>query len=753
MFRLLIGSLTAICLCCSLPAQDSVLSHVSDEIRAGFIVRPASIVRSKVMEELFTVAEDETLLPDMMAEFKSEVGFDPRQIEELAIILDLKTLYAMAEIEVPAAEPGGDEEADMLARLNQQRNRLKQMGLALHNFYDTYRSFPDHDGPEDDNKGNLSWRVHLLPFLEEQKLYEEFKLDEPWDSDHNKALIEKMPSVFRTPGVKEKGKTSLHVMTGKDTIFNGEGAAKFQDITDGTSNTILTVVGGPDKAESWTKPGGIEFRADETPKELLGKIADQFLFGRVDGSVALAPAEMDADELRRMVLINDGEPLTGFGRAADSGPVQLPAILIRGNVALDQTALLTTFRSAGKPEKRVEGDVTYYQYNGYTVCFPSEKLGIAAPTALLPALMKKREKQSAFVKEMTELSAKHDLVFCIDVKGIPDFMAETAGQLPMAGIIQKVHTIRLTSDLSGDGKYLHDVRATAADRPGALALSGLLMGVVQMQKVQVKTLTDPRMGIPTVLASLVEKIYSDVEVGTEEAEVYYRIKKPADTAKLIEDMRPLLEEGFQTLKRGRDRMKKARKFTNLRQIGLAFHNYHDSYGELPASGENAKKSQEAEGLSWRVHLLPFLGHVKLHKKFDLEASWDSDTNKPLIDEMPEFYKSPGVEDATKTAFHVFLGEETPFGDGKEGIVFGEFTDGLSNTILVAQAGPDKAEVWTKPGGLEYTGDVSIKMFGKIGQSLVTLLADGSVHELSPDMDEVTLNRLIMHADGNSVDAF
>ena len=130
MFRLLIGSLTAICLCSSLPAQDSVLSHVTDEIRAGFIVRPASIVRSKVMEELFTVAEDETLLPDMMAEFKSEVGFDPRQIEELAIILDLKTLYAMAEIDVPAAEPGGDEEAAIAA---QDEAQWCKEGLGLRN--------------------------------------------------------------------------------------------------------------------------------------------------------------------------------------------------------------------------------------------------------------------------------------------------------------------------------------------------------------------------------------------------------------------------------------------------------------------------------------------------------------------------------------------------------------------------------------------------------------------------------------------
>ena len=77
-------------------------------------------------------------------------------------------------------------------------NKMKQIGLAMHNFHDSHRRFPAR--AERIGKGNplLSWRVHILPLVGQVKLYKQFHFDEPWDSPHNKKLIEKMPAVFRS---------------------------------------------------------------------------------------------------------------------------------------------------------------------------------------------------------------------------------------------------------------------------------------------------------------------------------------------------------------------------------------------------------------------------------------------------------------------------------------------------------------------------------------------------------------------------
>ncbi len=74
---------------------------------------------------------------------------------------------------------------------------MKQFGLALHNYYDTNHCLPP--APLVDAKGKplLSWRVAILPFLEQDNLYRQFKLDEPWDSEHNKKLISKMPKIYQ----------------------------------------------------------------------------------------------------------------------------------------------------------------------------------------------------------------------------------------------------------------------------------------------------------------------------------------------------------------------------------------------------------------------------------------------------------------------------------------------------------------------------------------------------------------------------
>ena len=70
--------------------------------------------------------------------------------------------------------------------------------LALHNYHDAHGHFPA-DVRDKDGKPLLSWRVQILPYLEQERLYKQFKLDEPWDSEHNKKLIDKMPKTLRSP--------------------------------------------------------------------------------------------------------------------------------------------------------------------------------------------------------------------------------------------------------------------------------------------------------------------------------------------------------------------------------------------------------------------------------------------------------------------------------------------------------------------------------------------------------------------------
>ncbi len=88
--------------------------------------------------------------------------------------------------------------AQATARKERVANNMKQIGLAMFNYHDVHASFPASASYSDDGKPLLSWRVHVLPFIEHMPLYKEFHLDEPWDSEHNRKLIERMPEVYRS---------------------------------------------------------------------------------------------------------------------------------------------------------------------------------------------------------------------------------------------------------------------------------------------------------------------------------------------------------------------------------------------------------------------------------------------------------------------------------------------------------------------------------------------------------------------------
>lgn len=158
-----------------------------------------------------------------------------------------------------AAEPvvADDEGAERLRKVSE--NNLKQIALAFHNYCDTYGKAPA-DITAKDGKPILSWRVQLLPFIEHDNLYKQFRLNEPWDSPANKALLKNMPPIYSSPRVKVKegGHTTYLAFAGPGALFEPGKQILFPaSITDGTSNTIMVVESTT--AYPWTRPIDLPF--------------------------------------------------------------------------------------------------------------------------------------------------------------------------------------------------------------------------------------------------------------------------------------------------------------------------------------------------------------------------------------------------------------------------------------------------------------------------------------------------------------
>lgn len=193
----------------------------------------------------------------------------------------------------------------------ESRNKVRQVGLAMFNFESVSRGFPSAFSTDDDGKPLLSWRVHILPFLEENDLYQQFRLNEPWDSDHNKQLIEKMPDFYALTSGLEKGMTCLVGNGGPNGMIrkparNGARSKKgigFGNITDGSSNTIMLINAGNDFAVEWTKPESFE-PSDEHLKTI---IASEPILGIGDGSVIQIKSSAPVKEVKEMLTTSGGE--------------------------------------------------------------------------------------------------------------------------------------------------------------------------------------------------------------------------------------------------------------------------------------------------------------------------------------------------------------------------------------------------------------------------------------------------------------
>jgi len=277
--------------------QRMALAKISEEVKGDSAIEQANLQYAQRITRRMV----ELLRPQRS-------GRMLRIAPETALGSQMATVGVLVALLLPAVQAAREA-----ARRAQSVNNLKQIAIAMHNYHAMRGSFPASASFDDQGKPLLSWRVHLLPLLEEQALYDEFHLDEPWDSEHNLRLIDRMPEVYHNPSSPAgPGKADYLVPVGKDSIFEGQKGTAFREIPDGISNTLLVLEVNPDAAVEWTRPSELEY-SEDNPLAGLGRAhPGGFNAAIADGSVRFIAATVDPQVFLRLLMKADGQPIEPF---------------------------------------------------------------------------------------------------------------------------------------------------------------------------------------------------------------------------------------------------------------------------------------------------------------------------------------------------------------------------------------------------------------------------------------------------------
>lgn len=200
----------------------------------------------------------------------------------------------------------------------QDISHLKQISLAMLNYHSQHDQFPE-DIKNEQGEPILSWRVRLLPYLDQAAIYRKFDLTQPWDSEQNIKLASTEITTFRLPNRHESFKEGMFhtcylIPIGQETedsprtLCTENNCVSWDEIEDGSSQTLMVVAAKEEYMVPWTKPDGFQFNP-EKPREVFGEYyPGLFLVAFVDGSVRVISPEITDDELLGMFTINGGEP-------------------------------------------------------------------------------------------------------------------------------------------------------------------------------------------------------------------------------------------------------------------------------------------------------------------------------------------------------------------------------------------------------------------------------------------------------------
>ncbi len=200
------------------------------------------------------------------------------------------------------------------------KNNLKQFGLALHNYHEQYKTFPPAFVIGPDGKPWHSWRVLILPFLNEEKLFAQYRFDEPWNGPHNSLLANRRPDVFVCPNAKEHippSHTTYLAVLGADTVWPGKESIAISNILDGMSNTVL-ILEVRDAGNPWLAPDDLSFaEACVVPSDQSGRRPSSFHTGGShvlvgDGTVRFVNSTVASETWKGLLTRDGGEAIEDF---------------------------------------------------------------------------------------------------------------------------------------------------------------------------------------------------------------------------------------------------------------------------------------------------------------------------------------------------------------------------------------------------------------------------------------------------------
>jgi len=202
------------------------------------------------------------------------------------------------------------QQARQAARRMQSSNNMKHIAIALHNYHDTFGTFPPAYIPDENGKPMHSWRVLILPFVEETYLYDQYDFDKPWDHPDNMAVTTRLPVVYTSPFFEKAdtdlGLTPYVAISGPDTALGETEGAKIREVVDGTSRTVMFL-------ENYAHPVFWAEPTDVSPDQILAnykRMATNPQMGinvsMVDGSVRFINENTQPSSLEGGFYINDG---------------------------------------------------------------------------------------------------------------------------------------------------------------------------------------------------------------------------------------------------------------------------------------------------------------------------------------------------------------------------------------------------------------------------------------------------------------